>query len=105
MTVEDLVEKKAVGMAKGSLGVDELMGSVGEDGIVGSVGVDGIMESVVLAGVLDIVKVAVRMGKKYVVAVLEGTAAGKYPIEIAAAGLLYQSIGSERDRDSACLDR
>ena len=96
--VEDLVEKKAVGMAKGSLGVDELMGSVGEDGIVGSVEEDGIMESVVVAGVLEIVMVAVRMGKKSVVAELEGVAAGKYRFDTAAAI-------AERDRDSDCLDR
>lgn len=95
--MEDLVEKKVVGMAKGSLGMDELM-AVGEDGRVGSVRVDGIMESVVVAGVLEIVMVAVRMGKKSVVAELEGVAAGKYRFDTAAAI-------AERDRDSGCLDR
>ena len=75
---------------------------------MGSEWADGIVEvdrSEVVVGILETLKHAVRRQKKSVVDVL-GTADKYYPIDIAAAGLLNQAIetGTERDRDSGCLD-
>ena len=64
---------------------------------------DGIVvdRSEVVVGILETVKLAVRRQKKSVL----GTDK-YYPVDIAAAGLLNQTIetGTERDRDSGCLD-
>ena len=74
------------------------MGSERPDEIVG---VDRMLESEVVVEVLDTVKLAVRRQKKSVL----GTG-DNYPVDMGAAGLVNQAIetGTERDRDSGCLD-